>query len=208
MKKVNWLNKKIGRLLVVREIGAIQKNIGSRKRVFWECKCDCGNTKNIQSSQLLRTKSCGCLNKEKIGALNYKHGEAKKTKENRAWHNIKSRCYCKTNNKYENYGGRGIGVCDRWLNSYEDFLLDMGRSPKNMSIHRIDNNGNYEPSNCKWATNKEQANETTRSVFIEYLGLKLTLKQWSEKLGYSYKTFHKLIKYKNKTIKELSYGRI
>ena len=185
---------------------------GGRNRIYWKCKCDCGNEKWILSSKLSpfskdKTKSCGCIQKETIANINYKHGEANKTKENRIWRHMQGRCYCKTDAKYKNYGGRGIKVCDRWLNSYQNFLEDMGRCPKGCSIHRIENDGNYEPKNCKWADNYEQANEKTTSVFIEYDGLRLTLKQWSTKLGFKYKWFHSQVKYKNKTINELANGR-
>ena len=206
MKKINKSGSKFGRLLVVSEIGSFIQS--GRSRVLYLCKCDCGKEVKVFSDQLGRNKSCGCLRSEKIGALNYKHGEAKKTKENKAWFAIKDRCYNKNAEKYPIYGGRGIIVCDRWLNSYEDFLSDIGRAPTpKHSIDRIDVNGNYTPKNCKWATPKEQANNTRTNVLLTLNNTTLNLKQWAEWLGYEYKYFHSQIRYKNKTLEQLAHGR-
>lgn len=116
-------------------------------------------------------------------ARNFKHGQAR-TVVYRIWTNIKYRCYKKGSQSYHKYGARGIIVCDRWLNSFENFIKDMGPRPSNKhSIERLDNNGNYEPTNCKWATTKEQQNNTSRSRRIEYNGVIKTLSQWGGVYG-------------------------
>lgn len=111
------------------------------------------------------------------------HGEGPEIKEYRAWRGLKTRCLNKKNAKYPKYGGRGITVCDRWLNSYENFLADMGRSPSpKHSVERKDNNGNYEPGNCRWATDKEQANNRRSSRIIQYNGQSKTIAQWADEI--------------------------
>jgi len=190
-----------GRLTVINEIGSFYS--GKKKVIFWLCKCECGNEIKLASGAIGTTKSCGCYQKEKVGSINKRHGEANKTKENKLWFSIKQRCYNPNNISYKDYGGKGITVCDRWLNSYEDFLSDIGRAPTpNHSIDRINVFGNYEPGNCKWSNSKEQNNNRKSNVILEHNGVRLTMKQWSEKLGIDYRKLHKAIKYELKSISE------
>ena len=160
MQKINLVGHKFGRLTVISAGDSLKKN--GQTFSVWLCRCDCGQSKFIRAMSLAsgNTKSCGCIqNENRIsqGHKNLKHGMSF-TKEYRTWLNIKSRCYDSNQPCYKNYGGRGIRVCDRWLESFENFYSDMGTRPKGLSIERINNNGNYEPSNCKWATDLEQHN--------------------------------------------------
>lgn len=130
----------------------------NRKMVI--CKCDCGNiiTTRLSSVKSGNTKSCGCYKNEitkKIGLNNKKHGMSF-SKEHNSWKSMKDRCLNTNHIFYKNYGGRGIKVCDRWINSFENFYQDMGKRPLGKTLDRINVNGNYEPSNCRWATIEEQ----------------------------------------------------
>ena len=125
------------------------------KVVKWECICECGNKTKVIGSILKSngTKSCGCLNYEPTNTIHNKRFST----EYSSWRSMKRRCTEPTNNTYKNYGGRGIKVCDRWLESFKNFYEDMGDKPsQNHSIDRIDVNGDYEPGNCRWISLKEQ----------------------------------------------------
>ena len=127
----------------------------TKRGAQWSCVCDCGNRVDVSGSQLRngKTRSCGCLARD----LNTKHGESsRRTPEYSTWHAMLKRCTNPNATGYDNYGGRGIAVCDRWRR-YENFLADMGRRPLGTSIDRRDNDGNYEPGNCRWATAIEQS---------------------------------------------------
>lgn len=155
-KFIDLTNKIFGRLTVMEYHSKSKYGY-----VLWNCQCECGNTKIVSSGHLInnQTISCGCWPKERCSKLNLTHGEALKTKEYNSWMCMKARCANKNNARYKYYGGRGITVCGRWINSFENFLADMGRAPS--SKHTLDRypnkNGNYEPGNVRWATPKEQA---------------------------------------------------
>ena len=156
----------------------------------WLFRCDCGREKIILKSSVLagRIVSCGCYGKERRMA------SKGATKHNRTgdkvyytWVGIKERCTNPNVEMFKNYGGRGIKVCDRWINSFENFLSDMGEPPSaKHSIERIDNNGNYEQSNCKWATNKEQSRNKSNTKYATYRGVTKALLDWCEELNLSY----------------------
>lgn len=177
----NLAGLKIGRLTVLES--ATSNDVNHPR---WVCLCECGNEKTVSRSNLVsgHTKSCGCLSVEMVKARFTSHGHRKEsipTPEYSVWGSMISRCSNKAKRNYHDYGGRGIRVCARWQ-SFENFLEDMGPRPDGMTIDRKDNNGNYEPGNCRWATRKEQANNTRRSRLITLGDITLTAVQWSEKL--------------------------
>jgi hypothetical protein len=140
-----------GRLVVQSYQGKDQLN-----RSLWQCKCFCGNYKTAVGVEIVRgnTRSCGCL---------FREGNSSKHKLRyhplySTWCSIKSRCLNTNSQRYRDYGGRGIKICDRWMDSFEDFLKDVGERPEGRSLDRVDNDGDYEPGNVRWATAYEQAN--------------------------------------------------
>jgi len=151
----------------------------------WNCTCDCGALCRVAGGNLRsgHTLSCGCLHREASSAAAKTHGRTKSA-EYRTWAAMKSRCQDPSASSFQNYGQRGITVCSRWNNSFEMFLGDMGPRPsKNHSIDRRDVNGNYEPTNCRWATAKEQANNKRNNRWLTINGKTRTLQQWADAAG-------------------------
>ena len=170
-----------------------------RRVVKWECRCSCGSNKVILSTTRDltsgHTKSCGCLHSEKAREAHIIHGGAD-SRLYHIWCGIKARCLNPNNAKYKNYGGRGITVCEEWKQSYEsfrDWSLNNGYT-ENLSIDRIDVNGNYEPSNCRWADNFIQANNRTDNFIIEYNGEIHTVHEWAIITGISSENIRNRIK--------------
>ena len=163
----NLIGEKFGRLTIIRFLGK-----DSNKHFIWLCRCDCGVEKTI-IGQLLRngkTKSCGCLRSELSAIKSTTHGQSK-TNEYKAWKKMIGRCFCKTDKHYKDYGGRGISVCDRWRDSYMNFISDMGQKPSpKHSVGRINNEGDYCPENCRWENQFQQMSNTRHNRFIEYDG--------------------------------------
>ena len=131
--------------------------------IYWVCQCICKKRKAVLGRALReeKSRSCGCKNKEFNGDVHFRHGHKGliPTSEYNTWGNMKDRCYNPKNASYQYYGGRGISVCDRWRNSFENFIADMGlKSDPKLWIDRKDSDKDYEPDNCRWATAKEQAN--------------------------------------------------
>lgn len=160
----------------------------------WRCRCDCGATVDVHECNLqycyrLGTKSCGCLARERMSKLNLTHGHTHghvSTITHSTWISMIGRCRYPNVHGYMNYGGRGIRVCERWLGNsgFQNFLADMGERPsRRHSVDRLDVNGNYEPSNCRWATSKEQYRNKRNSHRVTAFGQSKTLVEWQESSG-------------------------
>ena len=178
------IGDKVGRLTI---LGIERVNEKGSTRVFCTCQCDCGNIKKIRmdsiSTKSRKTQSCGCYAKELSSIRNSSH-KMSNTTTYKSWFSMRNRCFNPNNPSYSNYGGIGITVCDRWKDSFENFLNDMGERPsKAYSIDRIDVNGNYEPNNCRWATQVQQQNNKRNNSTITYNGETRTITEWSRILG-------------------------
>ena len=198
MKKLDLTGQRFGKLVVIGQDG-FQKS----GHTAWRCRCDCGKEVTKRGSMLKSTQSCGCLRVELGRKSLTKHGFYK-LPEFHTWKRMKLRCLDVDSDDYTDYGARGIKVCERWLESFENFYADMGErpSPKH-SIDRIDTNGNYEPNNCRWATPEEQANNRRSSVYLTHNGETLSAAQWARKLGMKPQAFHYQVRVKGKTIADL-----
>lgn len=170
--------QKFGRLTVIK----IHDYNQTTRKYRWECLCVCGNTVFVISSDLKRghTKSCGCFSAENTKKRLTKHG-GRQERLYKIWCGMKERCSNPKRHNYSDYGGRGIVVCDEWM-KYEKFRewALCNEYKNNLSLDRIDVNGNYEPSNCRWATMKTQQNNRRNNTLINFNGQTKTLKQWSE----------------------------
>lgn len=161
--------------------------IGRRKLIStWKCQCVCGKVMAVNGSNLRRglSVSCGCFREQFQRDCSRFKGEDP-TSEFNTWTSMKQRCSNPKNPRYNSYGGRGIKVCSRWQNSFEAFIADMGPKPTpKHSLDRIDNDGNYEPSNCRWATNQEQCNNKRTNTLLTLNGKTQNVSQWTKELGF------------------------
>lgn len=169
-----------GRLTVI-SFSHMNRNVS-----FWSARCECGVIKTYRGAMLKNghTKSCGCLRRELTAArmrIQSKTHGLTYSPEWRSWRSMKNRCLTPTHKSYDRY--KNISICDRWIDSFENFLADMGPKPRGTSLDRIDTYGGYSPENCRWATPQQQARNTSRNRIIEHNGQSLTLKEWAEKIG-------------------------
>ena len=170
MMRLSFVGKKFGRLTVLSRDG-----VDKFRSIIYLCRCSCGSVVKVRSSSLKsgHTKSCGCLRSEESGIRNFIHGMSSKTElsaEYSAWNNMKNRCYRKSDKRYMDYGGRGISVCRSWVNSFSNFLKDVGPRPTGKhSLDRIDNNAGYSKSNCRWATKSEQSKNSRKRRYCSSL---------------------------------------
>ena len=188
-KTLDLTGMKFGRLTVV-EFAEHRLSASGVKKRYWLCKCECGNQKIVYTKCLVNggSKSCGCLNKELRSQRKIiKHGMVK-TRPYKIWVDMKRRCNNPKNKAYKYYGEKGVRVCDEWVNDFSAFYewaKENGYND-NLTLDRIDSDGNYEPSNCRWATKTEQANNTSRNVFITYKNKTQTISMWAKELGIKY----------------------
>lgn len=191
---VDLTGRRFGRLLVLKVAGKDKQN----KRV-WECLCDCGNLTIVRGSTLVegKTRSCGCYGRERaietLAVASITHGKSADPVYY-IWEGMKARCYNENSDSYSRYGGRGIKVCDTWLNSFEAFYKDMGDPPVGYTLDRVDNNGDYCKENCRWATASEQARNRSSCKIITLGGKTKPLIEWLEDFGMPRETYYSRIK--------------
>lgn len=193
---INLIGKRFGRLVVLKY---------SEKKLdgtMWQCICDCGTLKIISGHALRRklTKSCGCLQKELLKKRSKTHGMWGSPEYN-SWHDMHQRCDNPKRKYYKNYGGRGIKICKKW-ESFEQFYKDIGPRPDiKYTLERINNNGDYKPSNCRWATRAEQSSNMRNNIVFNIDNKTLTLSQISRKYNIHYETLRGRLR-RGLTIKE------
>lgn len=177
---IDLTGQRFGLLTVIKRSGT------QGKSSTWLCRCDCGNECTVQGGNLRarHTTSCGCYRRE-FASKNAKTHGMTKTRLYRLWQRMRERCYLKTKDGYDRYGGRGITVCPEWMDSFEafrDWAIANGYRD-DLTLDRMDNDGPYSPENCRWSTIVEQANNKSTSRLITYGGRTQTLAQWAHEIG-------------------------
>lgn len=191
-KLLDLTGQKYNRLTVIERAPDFFDKNGKRK-TKWLCKCDCGKHVSVATHDLRsgHTSSCGCYQRERTSEAGKKHG-LKHTAIYKKWLAIKDRCFNSRNKRFHCYGGRGITVCEEWKNDFQAFYNYVSMLPhfgeKGYSLDRIDNNGNYEPNNVRWATETEQARNKSNTLYIEHNEERKTISEWSQITGIKYAT--------------------
>ena len=193
MSYINIKGERFGKLVALEFMPKTEK-----RRSCWLCLCDCGKEcyRNVTELRIGRTKSCGCLRKKVTSEKFRKHGQTG-TRLYQTWINMKGRCYNEKNHSYEDYGGRGITVCEKWrydFQTFEDWALKNGYE-ESLTIDRVDVNGNYEPENCRWANYEQQARNTRTAVMITVNKSTRHLLEWCEITGADYDTVYGRIRH-------------
>ena len=193
MRLIDLTGQRFGRLVIV---GATNVGISVR----WIARCDCGNIRVINSANLRygHTTSCGCRQREIFRDIKTTHGHligwragVREPPEYTSWRTMKERCFSPTNHAYRDYGGRGITVCDAWRDNFQQFFKDMGPRPPRHSLDRINNAGNYEPTNCRWVSMKEQSRNRRSTIVYTYKGETKCLTDWAIKHGLNVATLRR-----------------
>jgi hypothetical protein len=186
-KRVDLTNRRFGNLVALECIGR-----SGGGKISWKCQCDCGSVTCTRTSRLLsgHTRSCGCLSgtslKSRTGRVSlYKQHQ----REFRSWQAMRSRCLNESSDNFRLYGGRGITICEEW-DSFETFLIDMGPRPDGHTLDRIDVNGNYNKSNCRWATPSQQSRNRRVNRYVEYNGERLCVAELAERVGMNANTLY------------------
>lgn len=187
---IDYTGQTIGQFTIIKFVGR-----DKYKSALWECQCSCGTIKIIRVSSLKSgaIKSCGCFKKSHLISISTNHNQGKHPLYS-TYAQMIHRCTNPNSKNYHRYGGRGIKVCKEWLGNPEQFFKDMGPKPTpKHSIDRINNDGDYSPDNCRWATNKEQSNNQSTNHLITFNGETKNIQQWSEAFNLNQNTFHSRI---------------
>jgi hypothetical protein len=182
--RIDLTGKVFSRLTVI--------SVGGRKgsKLLWRCSCVCGSTTEVEGRHLRSGAqvSCGCYRSENSRIRSTRHGLGARASQ--VWRDMLARCYNENCAAYPNYGGRGVTVCDRWRESLLSFVKDMGQPPVGMELDRRDNNGNYEPDNCRWVTHTVNCSNTRRSVLFEVDGQQVNIPELARRAGINKSTLY------------------
>lgn len=196
---IDLTGERFGRLTV------LQRAESRTGHTMWDCVCDCGNHTTVYGTHLRRgnTRSCGCLNSDETRERSLTHGDTH-DRLYQTWQNMKNRCYNPNVRSYIRYGARGIQVCEQWRNDFVAFKAwaIMSGYTEELTIDRIDPNGDYTPENCRWATVLEQANNTRTNRYLEFQGEIHTMAEWSRILGIPYTTILTRLNREGKSVEE------
>jgi hypothetical protein len=187
------LNIHFGRLLVLRRASSVRRPNG-KTRPRWLCRCDCGNERIVRAEDLRagNSTSCGCKQRESARSRLLTHGRSDEPLY-KCWVQMKQRCYNPNNQRYPQYGARGIRVCSRWRKSFQTFLADMGPRPNGHTLDRIKVNGNYTPRNCRWVTRAVQSRNKQRNIWVIHKGRRMVAADFAKLMDVSSKALYKVM---------------